>query len=434
MIPRYSRPEMTEIWSPQSKYRIWFEIEAHACDAMASLGIMPPELAKKIWKAKETTFDVQRIADIEAVTRHDVIAFLTYLSELVDKDASRYLHLGMTSSDVLDTCFNIQLSRACDLLIADLERLLATLKESAFTYKYTACIGRSHGVHAEPTTFGLKLALAHAEMARNLNRLRSARDEISVGAISGAVGTYAHVEPAVERHVCAAMGLRPETISTQVVPRDRHAAFFAALAIIASSIERIATEIRHLQRSEVREVEEGFRKGQKGSSAMPHKRNPIYTENITGLARLVRMSIQPALENVALWHERDISHSSVERIIGPDTTTILDFALIRIDNVVRNLVVHPDRMKQNLDLLKGLTNSQRVMLALVEKGVARDDAYRVVQRNAMKTLDQDIEFIDLLMKDPEVAGVLSEAELEKYFDPAFHLRHLDSIFERVFPS
>ena len=271
-------------------------------------------------------------------------------------------------------------------------------------------------------------------MARNLNRLRSARDEISVGAISGAVGTYAHVEPAVERHVCAAMGLRPETISTQVVPRDRHAAFFAALAIIASSIERIATEIRHLQRSEVREVEEGFRKGQKGSSAMPHKRNPIHTENITGLARLVRMSIQPALENVALWHERDISHSSVERIIGPDTTTILDFALIRIDNVVRNLVVHPDRMKQNLDLLKGLTNSQRVMLALVEKGVARDDAYRVVQRNAMKTLDQDIEFIDLLKRDPEVAGVLSEAELEKYFDPAFHLRHLDSIFERVFPS
>ncbi len=434
MIPRYSRPEMAEIWSPQSRYRIWFEIEAHACDAMASLGIMPRELANEIWKAKETAFDIQRIEDIEAVTRHDVIAFLTYLSELVDKDASRYLHLGMTSSDVLDTCFNIQLSRASDILIADLERLLETLKESAFTYKYTVCIGRSHGVHAEPTTFGLKLALAHAEMARNLDRLRSARHEISVGAISGAVGTYAHVEPAVERHVCAAMGLRPETISTQVVQRDRHAAFFAALAIIASSIERMATEIRHLQRSEVREVEEGFRKGQKGSSAMPHKRNPIHTENLTGLARLVRMSFQPALENVALWHERDISHSSVERIIGPDTTTILDFALTRLENVIRNLVVHPDRMTKNLDLLKGLTNSQRVMLALVEKGIARDDAYRIVQRNAMKTWDQELDFIDLLKKDPNVSGVLSEVEIEERFDLAFHLRHVDSIFERVFPS
>ncbi len=434
MIPRYSRPEMAEIWSPQSKYRIWFEIEAHACDAMASLGIMPPELAKEIWKAKDTTFDVQRIEDIEAVTRHDVIAFLTYLSELVDEDASRYLHLGMTSSDVLDTCFNVQLSRACDILIADLERLLETLKVSAFTYRHTVCVGRSHGVHAEPTTFGLKLALAHAEMARNLERLRSARLEISVGAISGAVGTYAHVEPEVERHVCSAMGLRPETISTQVVPRDRHAAFFATLAIIASSIERMATEIRHLQRSEVREVEEGFRKGQKGSSAMPHKRNPIHTENLTGLARLVRMSIQPALENVALWHERDISHSSVERIIGPDTTIILDFALDRLDSVVRNLVVHPERMKENLDLLKGLTDSQRVMLALVEKGVARDDAYKIVQRNAMKTWDQGVDFIDLLKRDPDVAGVLSEAEIEEYFDLAFHLRHVDSIFERVFSS
>ena len=434
MIPRYSRPEMAEIWSSQSKYRIWFEIEAHACDAMASLGLMPPELAKEIWKAEKTTFDVRRIDDIEATTRHDVIAFLTYLSEIVDENAARFLHLGMTSSDVLDTCFNVQLSRACDVLIADLGRLLETLKESAFAHKHTACIGRSHGVHAEPTTFGLKLAMAHAEMARNLERLRSARHEISVGAISGAVGTYAHVEPAIELHVCAAMGLRPESISTQVVPRDRHAAFFATLAVIASSVERIATEIRHLQRSEVLEVEEGFRRGQKGSSAMPHKRNPILTENLTGLARLVRMSVQPALENVALWHERDISHSSVERVIGPDTTVVLDFALVRLEEVIRNLVIHPERMTKNLQLLKGLTNSQRILLALVDKGVTRDDAYGIVQRNAMKVWDQGLDFIDLLKNDPKVAGLLSDKEIEERFDPAFHMRHVDHIFDRVFSS
>ncbi len=434
MIPRYSRPEMAEIWSPQSKYRIWFEIEAHACDAMASLGLMAPEFAREIWKAENTKFDVQKIEDIEATTRHDVIAFLTYLSQLVDENAARYLHLGMTSSDVLDTCFNVQLSRACDLLIADLGRLLETLKESALSHKYTACIGRSHGVHAEPTTFGLKLALAHAEMARNLERLRSARHEISVGAISGAVGTYAHVEPAIELHVCSAMGLRPETVSTQVVPRDRHAALFATLGIIASSVERVATEIRHLQRSEVLEVEEGFSRGQKGSSAMPHKRNPIHTENLTGLARLVRMSVQPALDNVALWHERDISHSSVERVIGPDATIVLDFALVRLENVIRNLVVHPDRMSKNLQLLKGLTDSQRIMLALVERGVARDDAYGIVQRNAMKVWDQGLDFIDLLKSDPEVAAVLSNEEIAECFDLSFHLRHVDHIFERVFSS
>ncbi len=434
MIPRYSRPEMAEIWSPQSKYRIWFEIEAHACDAMAAAGIMPKDLAGEIWKADGLTFDVTRIDEIEAITRHDVIAFLTYLSEHVDEDAARYLHLGMTSSDVLDTCLNVQLMRASDLLIADLESLLATLKEMALAHKHTVCIGRSHGVHAEPTSFGLKLAFAHAEMARNLERMRVARDEISVGAISGAVGTYAHVEPAIERHVCKALGLRPETISTQVIPRDRHAAFFAALGVIASSIERIATEIRHLQRSEVLEVEEGFAPGQKGSSAMPHKRNPIHTENLTGLARLVRMSVQPALENVALWHERDISHSSVERVIAPDSTILLDFALVRLERVVRNLVVHPDRMEKNLALLKGLTNSQRILLALVDNGMSRDDAYRIVQRNAMKVWDEGLDFLALLKNDAEVAAVLSDDEIERHFDLAHHLRHIDSIFERVFST
>ena len=434
MIPRYSRPDMVEVWSQESKFRIWFEIEAHACDALVALGVMPEAHAKSIWQAGRTPFDSDRIQAIEDVTRHDVIAFLTYLGERVDEDAARYLHRGMTSSDVLDTGFNVQLTRASDLLIAGIRSLLDALRQSAFRYKFTICMGRSHGVHAEPVTFGLKMAVAHAEMARNLERLEAARRDIAVGAISGAVGTYAHVDPAVEAHVCRAMNLETESVSTQVIPRDRHASYFATLAVIASSIERIATEIRHLQRTEVLEVEEAFTAGQKGSSAMPHKRNPILTENLTGLARLVRMTVQPALENVVLWHERDISHSSVERVIGPDATITLDFALNRLEGVIRHLVVHPDRMEANLHRLHGLVHSQRVLLALVGAGLTREDAYKLVQRNAMKVWDENRDFLTLLRSDPDVTKVLPGDEIEKHFDLDAHLKHIDQIFSRVFAN
>ena len=383
MIPRYSRPEMTAIWEPATKFRIWYEIEAHAGDAMADLGVIPRENADAVWKAKDVEFDVARIDEIEAVTKHDVIAFLTHLAEHVGSDQARFVHQGMTSSDVLDTTFNVQLTRAADLLIADMERVLAALKARAIEHKDTVRIGRSHGIHAEPTTMGLTFARFYAEMDRGLARLRNAREEIATGAISGAVGTYANVDPAVEAHVCEKMGLRPETISTQVIPRDRHAMFFATLGVIASSMENIATEVRHMQRTEVLEAEEFFSKGQKGSSAMPHKRNPVLTENLTGLARLVRMSVTPALENVTLWHERDISHSSVERAIGPDTTVTLDFALNRLAGMIEKLVIYPQNMLDNMNKFPGLVMSQRVLLALTQAGVSREDAYAMVQRNAL---------------------------------------------------
>jgi adenylosuccinate lyase len=431
MIPRYSRPDMVAIWSPESRFRIWFEIEAHAADAMAKLGIIPPEAAKSIWRARDMTFDVARIDEIEAVTRHDVIAFLTHLSELVGPEA-RFLHQGMTSSDVLDTCFSVQLARAADILLADIDALLAALRRRAFEHRLTPCIGRSHGIHAEPVTFGLKLASAFAEMTRNRARLVSARAEIATGAISGAVGTFAHVDPAVEAHVCAQMGLVPEPVSTQVIPRDRHAMFFATLAVIASSLERIAIEIRHLQRTEVLEAEEYFSPGQKGSSAMPHKRNPVLTENLTGLARLVRSMALPAMENVALWHERDISHSSVERNIGPDATVALDFALARLTGVIDRLVVYPENMMRNLDRLHGLVHSQRVLLALTQKGASREVAYALVQRNAMRTWETGADFRQGLKSDPEVTAFLTESEIEDNFDLGFHLRHIDTIFARVF--
>ena len=388
MIPRYSRPEMTAIWEPATKFRIWYEIEAHAGDAMADLGVIPRENADAVWKAKDVEFDVARIDEIEAVTKHDVIAFLTHLAEHVGSDQARFVHQGMTSSDVLDTTFNVQLTRAADLLIADMERVLAALKARAIEHKDTVRIGRSHGIHAEPTTMGLTFARFYAEMDRGLARLRNAREEIATGAISGAVGTYANVDPAVEAHVCEKMGLRPETISTQVIPRDRHAMFFATLGVIASSMENIATEVRHMQRTEVLEAEEFFSKGQKGSSAMPHKRNPVLTENLTGLARLVRMSVTPALENVTLWHERDISHSSVERAIGPDTTVTLDFALNRLAGMIEKLVIYPQNMLDNMNKFRGLVMSQRVLLALTQAGVSREDAYRLVQRNAMRVWEQ----------------------------------------------
>jgi adenylosuccinate lyase len=432
MIPRYSRPEMVAIWEPQTRFRIWFEIEAHACDALAELGIIPRESAKAIWeKAGQVSFDIERIDEIERVTKHDVIAFLTHLAEFIGADA-RFVHQGMTSSDVLDTCLAVQLSRAADILIRDVDELLAALKRRAFEHKLTPTIGRSHGIHAEPVTFGLKLAQAYAEFSRCRERLVAARAEIATCAISGAVGTFANIDPRVEEHVAAKMGLTPEPASTQIIPRDRHAMFFATLGVVASSIERLAIEIRHLQRTEVLEAEEFFSEGQKGSSAMPHKRNPVLTENLTGLARLVRGMVIPALENVALWHERDISHSSVERMIGPDATITLDFALARLTGVIDKLIVYPENMRKNLDRLGGLIHSQRVLLALTQKGVSREDAYTYVQRNAMPVWRGEGDFLTLLKKDSDVSKALSAAELEELFDLDYHLKHVDTVFRRVF--
>ena len=432
MIPRYSRPEMTNIWEPQTRFRIWFEIEAHAADAMAKLGIVPKAAAKKIWKmGGDAIFNVARIDAIEAETKHDVIAFLTHLSEIVGPEA-RFVHQGMTSSDVLDTCFNIQLVRAADLLIADIDGLLAALKRRAKEHKNSVCIGRSHGIHAEPTTFGVKLAFSFAEFTRCRARLLAARAEVSTCAISGAVGTFANIDPSVEEYVAKKLGLTPEPVSTQVIPRDRHAMYFSILAVVASSIERLATEIRHLQRTEVLEVEEYFAPGQKGSSAMPHKRNPVLTENLTGLARLVRSAAVPALENVALWHERDISHSSVERGIGPDATVHLDFALKRLTGVIDKLLVYPENMKRNLDRLGGLIHSQRILLALTQKGMSREASYAAVQRNAMPVWRGEGNFLDLLMKDKDVSALLRPAELKALFDLGYHTKHVDTIFKRVF--
>jgi len=432
MIPRYSRPEMVSIWEPQTRFKIWFEIEAHAADALAELGVIPKEAAKTIWaKAKDATFDIARIDEIERETKHDVIAFLTHLAEIVGPEA-RFVHQGMTSSDVLDTCLNVQLTRAADILIADLDKLLAALKRRAFEHKLTPTIGRSHGIHAEPVTFGLKLAYAYAEFARNRERMVAARKEVATCAISGAVGTFAQIDPRVEEHVAKALGLSPEPVSTQVIPRDRHAMFFATLGVIASSMERLATEIRHMQRTEVLEAEEYFSEGQKGSSAMPHKRNPVLTENITGLARLVRGYVTPALENVVLWHERDISHSSVERMIGPDATVTLDFALNRMTGVIDKLVVYPQNMQKNLDQLGGLVHSQRVLIALTQKGCSREDAYRLVQRNAMPVWRGEGDFRTLLKADAEVKKYLNDAEIDEKFDLGYHFKHVDTIFQRVF--
>lgn len=432
MIPRYSRPEMVAIWSPETKFRIWFEIEAHATTALANLGVVPKEFAEIVWeKGSKANFDVARIDTIEREVKHDVIAFLTHLSEIVGPEA-RFVHQGMTSSDVLDTCFNVQLARASDILLADLDALLAALKRRAFEYKLTPTIGRSHGIHAEPLTFGLKMAQAYAEFERCRERLVAARKEIATCAISGAVGTFANIDPSIETYVADKLGLTVEPASTQVIPRDRHAMYFATLAVIASSIERLSVEVRHLQRSEVYEAEEFFSEGQKGSSAMPHKRNPVLTENLTGLARMVRAYAQPAMENVALWHERDISHSSVERMIGPDATITLDFALARLANVIDKLVVYPENMQANLDKLGGLVHSQRVLLALTQKGVSREEAYRLVQRNAMPVWRGEGDFLTLLKNDKDVRASLSEAEIEENFDLGYHLKHVDTIFQRVF--
>ena len=434
MIPRYSRPEMTAIWSPETKFRIWFEIEAHAADAMAELGTIPKDAAKKIWeKGKPAKFDVARIEAIEAEVKHDVIAFLTHLSEIIGPEA-RFVHSGMTSSDVLDTCLNVQLVRATDILIADVDALLGALRRRAFEYKLTPMVGRSHGIHAEPITFGLKLAYAYAEFARARDRLAAARKEVATCAISGAVGTFAQVDPRVEAHVAKAMGLSVEPVSTQIIPRDRHAIYFATLGVVASSIERLATEIRHLQRTEVLEAEEYFSEKQKGSSAMPHKRNPVLSENVTGLARMVRAYALPAMENVALWHERDISHSSVERMIGPDATITLDFALSRLASIVDKLIVYPAAMQKNLDRLGGLVHSQRVLIALTQKGVAREDAYRLVQRNAMKVWAGEGDFLSFLKADKDVRAKLTDKELEANFNLDHHFRHVDTIFKRVFGS
>ena len=435
MVPRYARPEMSAVWSAQERYRIWFEIEAHATDALADLGVVPAEAATALWAWWDTQprIDVEAIDAIEAVTRHDVIAFLTWVADQVGPQA-RFLHQGMTSSDVLDTALALQLARASDLLLADLDALLAALERRAREHRRTPTIGRSHGIHAEPTTFGLKLVGFHAEFQRARTRLVAARAEVATCAISGAVGTFANVDPAVERHVADRLGLAVEPVSSQVIPRDRHAAFFATLAVIASSVERLATEVRHLQRTEVLEAEEYFAPGQKGSSAMPHKRNPVLTENLTGLARMVRAYALPALENVALWHERDISHSSVERFIAPDATITLDFALARLTGVVDKLVVYPDRMRANLDRMGGLVHSQRVLLALTQHGSSREEAYRLVQRNAMRVWDADgrLSLLDLLKADDEVT--LSDAELEELFDLDYHFQHVDAVFERVFGS
>ncbi len=436
MISRYSRPEMVAIWSPETRFKIWFEIEAHATTKLAELGVVPKEAAETIWaKGGEATFDVDRIDEIERTTKHDVIAFLTHVSEIVGPEA-RFLHQGMTSSDVLDTCLAVQLSRASDIMLADLDRLLAAIKRRAKEHKYSITIGRSHGIHAEPTTFGIKLAQAYAEFDRNRARLLNAKAEIATAAISGAIGTFANIDPQVEAYVAEKLGLAVEPISTQVIPRDRHAMFFATLGVIASSVERVATEIRHLQRTEVLEAEEFFSPGQKGSSAMPHKRNPVLSENLTGLARLVRGMVTPALENVALWHERDISHSSVERMIGPDATVTLDFALNRLTGLIENLLVYPDNMKRNLDLLGGLHNSQRVLLALTQAGMSREDSYAAVQRNAMQVWqargDRTGLFGQLLKADPEVSAKLSASDIDAMFDDFYHLKHVDALFERVF--
>jgi adenylosuccinate lyase len=435
MIPRYSRPDMVAIWTPESRFRIWFEIEAHATEALGELGVVPKSAAKALWDwwATNPAIDVAAIDAIEAVTKHDVIAFLTWVAEQVG-DEARFMHQGMTSSDVLDTCLAVQLDRAAALLIDDLSQLLAVLERRAFEHKLTPTIGRSHGIHAEPVTFGIKLAQAHAEFARNLQRLIDARADIATCAISGAVGTFANIDPQVEEYVAAKLGLTPEPVSTQVIPRDRHAMFFATLGVIASSIERVATEIRHLQRTEVLEAEEYFSPGQKGSSAMPHKRNPVLTENLTGLARLVRSAVTPAMENVALWHERDISHSSVERGIAPDATITLDFALARLTGVIDKLLVYPKRMQKNLDKMGGLVHSQRVLLALTQAGVSREDAYRLVQRNAMKVWESDgeLSLLELLKADPDVTAALSPDEIEDKFDLGYHFKHVDTIFDRVF--
>jgi adenylosuccinate lyase len=432
MIPRYTRPEMASIWEPQTRFRIWFEIEAHAADALAELGTIPKAAAKTIWaKAKDATFDVARIDEIERETKHDVIAFLTHLAEIVGPEA-RFVHQGMTSSDVLDTCFNVQLTRAADLLISDIDKVLAALKKRAFEHKMTPTIGRSHGIHAEPVTFGLKLAYAYAEFSRARERLVAARKEVATCAISGAVGTFAQIDPRVEAHVAKAMGLAPEPISTQVIPRDRHAMFFATLGVIASSVERLATEIRHLQRTEVLEAEEFFSEGQKGSSAMPHKRNPVLSENLTGLSRMVRAYAIPAMENVALWHERDISHSSAERMIGPDATVTLDFALTRLAGLIDKLLIYPANMQKNLDRLGGLVHSQRLLIALTQKGASREDAYKYVQRNAMPVWRGEGDFLALLKKDPDVRKHLTDAEIEAQFDLGYHFKHVDTIFKRVF--
>src|SRR2546421_140976 len=434
MISRYTRPEMASIWEAQTRFKIWFEIEAHAADALAELGVIPKEAAKKVWaKARDVTFDVARIDEIERETKHDVIAFLTHLAEVVGPEA-RFVHQGMTSSDVLDTCLNVQLTRAADLLVDDIDKVLNALKKRAFEYKMAPTIGRSHGIHAEPVTFGLKLAYAYAEFTRARDRLVAARKEVATCAISGAVGTFAQIDPRVEAHVAKAMGLVPEPISTQVIPRDRHAMFFATLGVIASSIERLATEIRHLQRTEVLEAEEFFSEGQKGSSAMPHKRNPVLSENLTGLARLVRAYVTPALENVALWHERDISHSSVERMIGPDATATLDFLLARLTGLIDKLVVYPENMAKNLARLGGLVHSQRILIALTKKGLSREEAYKTVQQHAMKAWRGEGDFQAMLAADPTVRRHLSEAELKANFDLGYHLKHVDTIFNRVFAA
>jgi adenylosuccinate lyase len=431
-VPRYTRPQMAAVWSPETRFRIWFEIEAHAADAMAELGMIPKDAAKTIWaKGKAAKFDAARIEEIEREVKHDVVAFLTHLAEIVGPQA-RFVHQGMTSSDVLDTCFNVQLVRAADLLIADINALNAGLERRARQYKFTPTIGRSHGIHAEPTTFGLKLAFAFAEFTRARQRLELARKEVATCAISGAVGTFAQVDPRVEAYVAEKMDLAVEPISTQIIPRDRHAMYFATLAVVAASCERLATEIRHLQRTEVLEAEEFFSEGQKGSSAMPHKRNPVLSENVVGLARMVRAYVVPALENVTLWHERDISHSSVERMIGPDATVTLDFALSRLAGIIDKLIVYPENMQKNLDRLGGLVHSQRVLLALTQKGVGREDAYRLVQRNAMKALAGESDFLALLKADKDVRKHLSEAELVDKFDLKFHFAHVDTIFRRVF--
>lgn len=429
MIPRYSRPIMAKIWEPENRFRIWFEIEAHACDAQAELGVIPKDAAKAVWE--KGGFDVDRIDAIEAEVKHDVIAFLTSLAEYVGPEA-RFVHQGMTSSDVLDTCLSVQLSQSADILLDDIDNLLAALKRRAIEHKLTPTVGRSHAIHAEPTTFGLKLAGFYAEFKRNKNRLQIARDEIATCAISGPVGTFASIDPKVEQHVADKLGLKIEPVSTQIIPRDRHAMFFAILGVIASSLERLAVEIRHLQRTEVREAEEFFSEGQKGSSSMPHKRNPVLTENITGLARLARSHVIPALENVALWHERDISHSSVERVIGPDGTIGLDFALARMTNVIDKLIIYPETMQSNLDKLGGLIHSQRVLLELTQKGMTREESYAAVQRNAMPVWLEGKDFRNLLKSDAAIEKYLSSEEIDNLFDMAFHMKHVDTIFSRLF--
>ena len=432
MIPRYTRPEMASIWEPQTRFKIWFEIEAHAADAMAEIGVIPKDAAKTIWaNARDAVFNVARIDEIERETKHDVIAFLTHLAEIVGPEA-RFVHQGMTSSDVLDTCLNVQLVRAADILIADVDKVLAALKTRAFEHKMTPTIGRSHGIHAEPVTFGLKLAYAYAEFSRARERLVAARKEVATCAISGAVGTFAQIDPRVEEHVAKAMGLSPEPVSTQVIPRDRHAMYFAVLGVVASSVERLTTEIRHLQRTEVLEAEEFFSEGQKGSSSMPHKRNPVLTENLTGLSRMVRAYVTPALENVVLWHERDISHSSAERMFGPDATVTLDFALNRLAGVIEKLLIYPQNMQKNLDRLGGLVHSQRVLLALTQKGASREESYKLVQRNAMPVWRGEGDFKTLLKADADVKTYLSDAEIDEKFDLGYHLKHVDTIFKRVF--